>query len=190
MKNFRFDLLAVISCLPAVCACTSPAIFQGSNGVVRYQQYDAGNDKPSLELMLVQETNNEYESIMLDKGDNAFVKKITPDRWKHLIEALVDECGFLDLVESAPPGGSITSPGVISVENEFGKWTLQSEHCIGECKGYGQDNYFAEMVEEFRFCFDNTFSLQPVEDGDKGGVRFFKEEQERLKEISGKWEGR
>jgi len=172
--------MSISSCLLAFCACTSPAIFDGSKGVVRYQQFNSDNGNPPLKLALVQETNTDYDRILSEKEDNVFVKIITIDKWKYLIEELVDECGFLELIESAPPWERVTSPSVISVENEFGKWTLQSEHCIGECDGYNQDNYFAEMVEVFRYCFDNTFVLQPLEDKDKNGVEFFKEEQERL----------
>lgn len=179
------SLILTISML-ILCACTSP-IFKGSNGIVRYQEFEDGDDKPSFELILVQETHKDHENIFSEKGENSHIKKAPIDEYDYLIETLVDECGFLDLIESAPSWKTVDSPRVISVENEYGKWILHSEHCLGDCTGDQQDCSFMKFVDAVRNSFNNIFTLQVIDNKDKTGVEFFKEEQERLKRIANKY---
>lgn len=183
MNVLRFGSLILALCMPILCACTSP-VFKGSDGIVRYQEFEYKDDKPSFELVLVQETHKDYENILSEKGENSHIKKAPIDEYEYLIETLVDECGLLDLIESAPSWKSIYSPRVISVENEYGKWILHSEHCMGECTSYQQSYCFVKFIDAFRNSFDNIFTLQVIDNNDKSGVEFFKEEQERLNKIA------
>jgi hypothetical protein len=71
-------------------------------------------------------------------------------------------------------------------QNEYGLWEVKSAQCISECTGYGQENYFPDMVNIFRDIFDKTFTLQLLEDEDINGVQLFKDEQEKLKRLNSK----
>jgi hypothetical protein len=179
----RNEICILVACLAGVCACSSPKIRYGGKGVVTYRQFGAEGGDPPLELVLVQDTHPDFETLLEAKGEHTFMKKTSGDLWNYLIDTLVEDCRFLDLAESVPTGEEITSPRVLSVKNEYGEWILQSEHAVAECECHGQRNYFVPMVDAFRHCFDSTFTLQPLEDGSRDGVQFFKDEQERLQKI-------
>ncbi|MFH2000210.1 MAG: hypothetical protein ABIK28_11050 [Planctomycetota bacterium] len=189
MKHSTCVSVVAVLCVLSFWGCRSQDIFRGSNGIVRYQQYAKENpDIPILELVLVQDTHKDCESILSTQNNSICVKKTPSEIFKFLITYLVDECNFLEAGESKPPRARTIMPDrVITVENEYGTWTAKSACCIDECTaGYTQINTFPEMVRCLRYIFDNTFYLHTYENEESLGAQYFYEEQAWLERITRK----
>jgi len=181
MKISLSVIVILIAYLAAGCASKS-ILSEGTKGVVRYQEFNPDSGDLKFELVLVQETNNDYKRILSDKTENSFIKKTSDDRYCRLVETLVNEHNFLDFLESAPTKTKAsTSLKTVSVKNEFGNWILRDDHCIGVCKGNELPNYFIGMINTIRDYYDSAFALQVIiEKEDKGRAQFFRDQKEKI----------
>jgi hypothetical protein len=159
--------------------CASSAILStGEKTIVRYQQYDGRTGQLTLELVMVEESNQDYENLYSELAANGNIKRVPSEKFEHLVDTLED-LGFVALARPLPrgvPPRRADASKMIVVENTSGQWILNNKDTLS----LEEREDFNMMVDLIRNCYDSIFSLQVIQNEE--GKNLFIEEQQRLKE--------
>lgn len=184
MKTISAVLFILAAILVAGCKSGS-VLTLGGNTVIKYQQFDKASGEETLELVLVEESNETYKNLYSKEKPNANTKLIPADKFSLLLQTLED----LGYVEMANPRELQAAPRLngankaIVVQGDLGMWMLTNDFDALADTFESSENPFMDfhmMERAILNCYDSVLSLQVVTN-EKGGELFF-EEQRRLQE--------
>jgi hypothetical protein len=184
MKTIWIGLFILSACLLAGCK-SSHILTLGENSTIRYQQFDKNTGQTTLELVLVEESHQDYEDLYSEARDNANIKKAPADMFNDLLKTFED-LGYLEMAKprqlDSDPRREGASKALI-VESDSGRWVcMNSRNYLGDetCDELdeGLVNDFHQMERMFLNYFDGILSLQVITN--KEGGNLFYEEQKRL----------